>query len=119
MKRSQEHFIQDIADAIERIEEYTRNMAENEFKADKKTQEAVVYCFHIISEAASHISADLKKKHFEIEWAKIKGFRNKLIHEYFGVKIETVWGTVQKDIPDLKEKIAKIAGETKQKKLLK
>lgn len=117
-KRSQEHFIQDITDAIERIEAYVACMDADDFYADKKTQDATVYCFQIIGEAARNISADFKRRHPEIEWRQINGFRNTLIHEYFGIKIKTVWDTIKKNLPDLKEKIAKIASENKQKKLI-
>ena len=44
--------------------------------------------------------------------------RDVLVHDYFGIDTEKVWNVVANEIPDLKEKIAKIAGETKQKKLL-
>ena len=93
-------------------------MSEDDFRVDRKTQDAVIRCFQIIGEAVRNISPDFKKNHPEIEWKLINGFRNALIHEYFGIKIKTVWDTVKKNIPDLKEKIEKIRQNQKQEKLL-
>jgi uncharacterized protein with HEPN domain len=59
----------------------------------------------IIGEATNHISAELKSKFTDIEWAQIVGMRNILIHEYFGIDSSIVWEIIKKDIPELKDKI--------------
>ncbi|MDL5503430.1 MAG: DUF86 domain-containing protein, partial [Candidatus Methanoperedens sp.] len=62
--------------------------------------------------ATKHISPELKEKYPKTPWEDIAGMRDKLIHHYFGVDLEVVWDTVEKDLPDLKKKVKKILGET-------
>ena len=70
--------------------------------------EATLWNFGIIGEAVSQTPSDYKLLHPEIEWVKIKDYRNILIHEYFGVNDLIVWDTIKFDLPDLKEKILQL-----------
>ena len=54
------------------------------------------------------LSEDLTSQSPDVPWQDIAGMRDKLIHDYFGVDIDTVWLTVEKDIPDFKEEIKRI-----------
>ena len=65
----------------------------------------------MIGEAVKNVSDELKNKHREIEWKKIAGMRDKLIHSYFGVRLEIVWVVAKKEIPGLKEEIDRIVKE--------
>ena len=65
-------------------------------------------CLEVIGEATKNIPNSFRKKYPEIPWKKIAGFRDVLIHEYFGVKIDRVWNVIKKDLPDLKKKIIDI-----------
>lgn len=71
-------------------------------------QDAMTRNFEIIGEAAKNISEETIRKFPEIEWFKIKGMRNLIAHEYFGVRLEAIWDTAINDIPVLKEQIQKI-----------
>ena len=62
----------------------------------------------IIGEASNHISAELKSKFSDIEWAQIVGMRNVFAHEYFGIDSSIVWEIIKNDIPELKEKVEHI-----------
>jgi uncharacterized protein with HEPN domain len=57
----------------------------------------------VIGEACRHLPDEIESQYRGIEWAKIIGFRNILIHEYFGIKLETVWTAIQEKIPILEE----------------
>lgn len=109
-KRKLELYIGDIIEAIKRIEKYAKNLSFGNFSKDQKTIDAVVRNFEIIGEASKNIPQEIKKQYSQIPWASMKGIRNKLIHEYFGVNFEILWKTIKEDLPPLKEKILKILG---------
>ena len=112
-KREYKDYILDIYNSIEEIEKFVEGFSFEEFQNDKKTIYAVVRAVEIIGEATKNIPSSVKKIHGEIKWAKVKGMRNRLIHEYFGVNIKVVWKTVKEDIPELKEKMSELLKELK------
>lgn len=101
-------YLKHISDAIRDIENSTRNISKNEFKRNKDIMEANIRRIEIIGEAVKNISEKTRKKYPEIEWKKIAGMRDKLMHHYFGVDINTVWKTIKEDIPVLKIQIKNI-----------
>ena len=100
-------FIDHILSAISDIEGYVTGKDEKSFGKDKMLQDAVIRKVEIIGEAARNLSEEFKSKKADVEWRDIMDMRNKLIHEYFGVDLETVWLVVKKDLPSLKEKLQK------------
>ncbi len=113
MKKDVNIFILHILDNIEAIEKFTENFEVNSFIKDKKTAYATVRAIEIIGEAAKNVPQSFKKEHKDIEWKKIAGTRDKLIHEYFGINLKLCFKIVKEDMPDLKEKILKIIKELK------
>ena len=112
-KRGNREFINDIKEAIERIKEYTKGMGYEQFLKDKKTQDAVVRNIEIIGEAAKNLSSDFRRKYSHLDWKKIAGMRDKIIHFYFGVKWDIVWAVIKDKIPTLSEQINNILNELK------
>ena len=104
-KRGNMEFFQDIVEAINRIQSYIDKMNYDEFLEDMKTQDAVVRNIEIIGEAVKNISSDFKEKHEDIEWKKITGMRDKIIHFYFGVNWDIVWDVIKNRLPNLEEDI--------------
>jgi uncharacterized protein with HEPN domain len=98
-------FLKHIRDSIKDIEDFTKEVSKEEFMKDKKVQSAVVRQIEVIGEAVKNLPLDFKKKNPKIEWRVISGMRDKLIHHYFGVDIEKVWGVVRLEIPKLKKEI--------------
>lgn len=113
-KRGDKEWVSDVSEAIGRIERYVTHVSYKKFLKDVKTQDAVVRNLEIIGEAVKNISADFKKKHKYVEWRKIAGMRDKLIHSYFGVNLEIVWNAVKVKLPEFNGKIKKIIAERKQ-----
>lgn len=110
-KRSQKLFLKDILESIERIESYTKGLSYNDFLNDRKTIDAVLRNLEVIGEAVKNLSEKLKKLYPEVNWKRIAGMRDRLIHGYFGVDIEIVWETIQSRLPELKKQIEKILKE--------
>ncbi len=55
-----------------------------------------------MSEHMNNISQDFKIQHSNIDWISIKGFRNRLVHDYGGVDLHFVYNAITIDIPKLK-----------------
>lgn len=100
--------IDDIIKAIEKIENYLKGVDLKRFHSESLLEDAVIRNLEIIGEASNHIPEDVRLRYPEIPWHQMKGIRNILIHEYFGVDSETVWNTVQSDLPRLKIQLLKI-----------
>jgi uncharacterized protein with HEPN domain len=105
MKRDYGLYLDDILDAISKIEQYTEGQDLEKFMKDDKTIDAVIRNFSIIGEAAKHIPADIRKKYPDIPWKEMAGMRDKLIHEYFGIKFDIVWETIKNRLPEVKPEI--------------
>ena len=102
MKRDYRLYLDDILDAIQKIEAYTKGLSYSDFSKDNKTVDAVVRNFEIIGEATKRVSDSIKTKYPGVPWRMMAGTRDKLIHEYFGVNLDILWKAVKEDIPDLK-----------------
>jgi uncharacterized protein with HEPN domain len=105
-------YLRHVLDAIYRIEEYTRDVTYTDFVNNHLRQDAAIRQIEVIGEAVKKLSSELKKGHPEIPWKDVAGMRDKLIHDYFGVDLDAVWDTVEKDIPRLKDRIRAITETT-------
>lgn len=100
--------LNDILNEIERIFKFIGKMTYAKFIRDEKTIYAVTRSLEIIGEATKNIPDDIKNNYNQIPWNKISGMRNKLIHEYFGVDLETLWNTIKNRLPEIKTPIEEI-----------
>jgi uncharacterized protein with HEPN domain len=80
---------------------------------DRRTRDAVVRNLEVIGEAAKKLPAETKRSHPEIEWKKIAGLRDILIHDYFGIDMDIVWDVVQNKLPPLADQVRLILEESK------
>lgn len=102
-------FLAHVRDAITKIQSYTQGGREA-FFGDAKTQDAVIRNLEIVGEAVKNLSADLRGQHPEVPWTRIAGMRDVLIHDYFGVRLETVWNAVEHRLPELKRYVEALLG---------
>jgi uncharacterized protein with HEPN domain len=100
--------LQHILQAIEETEKYTKGLTIDEFLDDSKTHYATIKQLEIIGEASNHLDPVLIKANEQIPWKVIRKFRNIMVHEYFAIKLERVWGTVHEDLPLLKETVQRM-----------
>jgi uncharacterized protein with HEPN domain len=107
-KRDPGLLVEDIADAIEKINQYIIGMTIDTFKEDSKTSDAVVRNLEIIGEAVSKLPAIYKEAHKNVPWHQIAGLRNRIVHDYFGIDLEMIWYIVTSDLPEFKEIIQKL-----------
>lgn len=109
MLTKDQHCIETIIEAIDRIIEYTAGIESAEdFNNDYRNFDATMMNFVVIGEMVDKISDYLKSKHPEIEWIKIKGFRNIVAHDYFGIDAEEVWQIIKNKIPALKSDLKQL-----------
>ena len=100
-KRDSLLLLDDMLQSALKIKRYTKDTDYDTFVADDKTVDAVVRNFEIIGEAANRIDPDFKDCNPEIEWKRIRGFRNRIIHDYFGIDYEIVWSIIENYLCDL------------------
>ena len=91
--------------AVEKIEEYTKDVSFERLVSDSMRMHATIYNIQIIGEAAYKLSPEFKEKHSEIPWALIEKMRHVLVHDYYRIVPEAVWDVVSADIPELKPMI--------------
>ncbi len=104
--------LEDILEAILRIEEVAEK-GYQAFSEDPYLQVWAVYHIQIIGEAARALSDELKALRPDVPWAQIIGMRHILIHNYFGVDLDTVWAVAEADIPDLKKAVEAMLADMK------
>lgn len=103
MPRDSKVYLDDMKEAITKIQTYTREMTFESFTEKEIVVDAVIRNLAIIGEAVKNLSSDIKKGAKEIEWKKIAGLRDILVHAYFGINKRIVWDIVEKKIPELKK----------------
>jgi len=100
-KRRDKDYLADIQEAIQRIIAYTEGLSYEQFLEDYKTQDAVIRNLQVIGEAVKKLSRPVRDTHRYIPWREMAGMRDKIVHEYFGIKYDIVWAVVREDLPAL------------------
>jgi uncharacterized protein with HEPN domain len=101
-------YVEYILVCIRKIKSYTAGLEEEGFLKSSIVQDAVIRNFEIIGEATKKLDDDLRLKYPEIEWKKISGMRDKLIHDYIGVDLWAVWNVVEDILPQFETQILNI-----------
>jgi uncharacterized protein with HEPN domain len=97
-----------ISECIERIESYVAGKDQQEFSNSTLLQDAVIRNLQTMAESTQRLSEEIKESEPGIDWFKIAGFRNVLVHDYLGIDIQRVWNILEKDLPLLKKAIQRM-----------
>ncbi|HEY4523620.1 MAG TPA: DUF86 domain-containing protein [Candidatus Paceibacterota bacterium] len=108
MNKDHAVYLNDILEAIAKIEDFIAGMSLEEFMGDVKTQDAVIRNVEIIGEAVKRLPDDFKKQYADIPWQPAGDMRNFLIHDYPDVIPSVVWRTAVDDLPAFKKRIMEI-----------
>jgi uncharacterized protein with HEPN domain len=106
MPRDEDAFLLDMMIASHKARTYVRGMTFTQFRQSDLHQSAVQKQVEIIGEAASQISSGTRRAHPEIPWQQIIGLRNRIVHAYYDVVLDTLWRVVQDEVPLLMAQLA-------------
>jgi len=106
-------YLLDMQDYINKVAHFTRE-GRDAFFADERTQLAVMRAYEVIGEIAKRLPEDLLNQHPEVEWRKIKSFRDYLAHHYDEVVLQTVWLAVEK-LPALRRAVESLLAQFPEK----
>jgi uncharacterized protein with HEPN domain len=110
-------FLKHILDEINFLIKESGNIEYEEFMKNEILKRASSRSLEIIGEAVKNLPPDFKKKYKEIEWKKIAGLRDKIIHYYFGVNWDILWDVIRNQLPKLKEQVEKILRQFEAQKM--
>jgi len=108
MPKAYRVYLDDILESIEKIEKYTKDISYKEFIQNTLLIDGVTRNLGIIGEAVKNLPLELRKKYPIVEWKKIAGLRDIIIHEYSGINLEIIWDIVVNKISELKTSAKKI-----------
>jgi uncharacterized protein with HEPN domain len=103
--------IEDILEAIRKIQYYTADMTLETFFSSPQALDAVAYNFIVIGEAARSIPPEVEARYPQVAWKEMRDMRNFLVHEYPGTDPEIVWKTLVNDLPPLVPALERILAE--------
>ena len=106
MPRDSRVYLGDMLAAAERIRSYTVGLTYQDFLGDTRTVDAVVRNLEILGEAAKQVPESLRSRHPDIEWRKLAGLRDILIHGYFGIDLDIIWDIVDSKLPPLTKQLS-------------
>ena len=100
--------VEDILACIQKIDSYTHGLTYEQFSVDDRTVDAVIRNLEIIGEAAGNIPLEIQERYPELAWLEMRGMRNIVAHEYFGVSLPIIWRAIVIDLPPLAEGLTKL-----------
>jgi len=103
--------LEDMLESAQKIKRYANDLDYESFLSDDRTIDAVVRNFEIIGEAANRLDQEFRDSYPGIQWNRIRGFRNRIVHDYFGIDYRIVWTIIESYLDDLIERLRAILDE--------
>ena len=104
-ERSARLLLADILSSARKIVHYTTNLSFEQFISDDRTVDAVIRNFEIIGEAARRLPEEIKDHYTSVDWFRIIGFRNRIVHDYMCIDYKIVWNIKENFLPLLIQEI--------------
>jgi uncharacterized protein with HEPN domain len=98
---------EDILESISKIQSYSKNLSFDDFAINSLIIDGVVRNIEIIGEASKNIPADIQRMFNDIPWQKLKGIRNRIVHEYFEIDVTIIWFIIQNELTPLRDSLTK------------
>ena len=111
MKKDDSVYLENMLMYLIKLEKYIQNKTRSEFLKDEVIQNHIIRLLEIIGEASIKITKELKEKYPEVMWAKLRGMRNILVHDYGNIQLEVIWNTATTSVIPLKQQIWKIISD--------
>jgi uncharacterized protein with HEPN domain len=102
-----------MLDEVIFVLKYTNNKTKEQVIQDEVLCRALIRSLEIIGEVARKLDHDFKAMHANVEWRKMAGTRDRLIHDYFGVDYDIVWDIIENKLPELENQIRQILEQAK------
>ncbi len=109
--KQNEIYLRHILDEVLFLLKSAKDLDYDSFVENEMYTRAFSRSFEIIGEAVKNLPPDFRKKHDKIEWKKISGMRDKIIHHYFNVDYELLWDVVQNKLPQLRKEVEMIINQ--------
>ena len=108
MSRNPRVYLEDVLESIRRINAYVTGINQERLAADQLRLDAVVRNLEVIGEAVKQLPEEVTQRQSHVEWRKIAGLRDILIHNYFGIDVGIIWDVVENKLPDFERQIREI-----------
>lgn len=104
-------FLLHIRDSLREVRDFIEGESYESFLENRMLQNAVIRSFEVLGEASRRVSPELREAHPEVPWRVMGDFRNKLIHDYFGLELEVIWRSATEEAPMLLDRIERLVEE--------
>lgn len=111
MQKQYKIYFEDILAASEKIEAYIKGLNYEDFTKNSLVIDGVIRNLAIIGEAVKSIPSEIKKKYTDIEWKKVAGLRDIIVHKYSEVNTKIIWDIIEHKLPELRKLVKKILEE--------
>ena len=116
MSRDYSLYLNDILESCEKVQAYIADYDFEKFFVDEKTIDAVVRNLEIIGEAVKCVPSEMLSSQPQIEWKRIRRFRDIIAPYYFKVDLEVVRSITQEDLAKLSPDISSILADLEKNK---